>query len=82
MRAEYLAHHPDELQGPEVADPIVDPIGVFARGKNTLVPQNGQVLRYVALRGAYLLYDILYTDLLVSQGAQNLQPQRMRHGLE
>lgn len=40
------------------------------------------MLRDVALRGADGFDDILYTDLGVAEHAQNLQPQRVRDGLQ
>ena len=39
------------------------------------------MLRDVALGGADILHDVLDADFLISQGAENFQPERVRHGL-
>ena len=39
------------------------------------------MLRDVGLRGTHSLDNLLHIDLLVTQHAKNLQPQRMRNSL-
>lgn len=41
LMAKNLTHHANELEGADIAHPIIDPVGVFAGGKNTFVPQDG-----------------------------------------
>ncbi len=40
------------------------------------------MLRDVALRGADRFDDVLHTDIGVAEHTQNLQPQRVRDGLQ
>ena len=65
----HFAHHTNKPQGAGVTDPVIDPVGVFARGKNTFVPQDGKVLGNVALGGADLFDDLLHADFLATEGA-------------
>ena len=81
MGAEHLAHHANQLQSAVVANPIEDSIGIFPRSEDTLVPQDGEVLGDVALCGSNLLHDVLDTDLLISQGTEDLQSQGVGHSL-
>ena len=53
--AEHFAHHADQLQGPVIADAIKDPVGIFARGEDTLIAQDRKMLRDIALRGTNLI---------------------------
>ncbi|CRI64901.1 conserved hypothetical protein [Thiocapsa sp. KS1] len=75
--AENLAHHPDQPQGSPVADPVVDAVRILARGENPLVAEDRQVLGDIALGGPDMVHDLLDADLLVTQGAEDLQPQRV-----
>src|SRR3989338_3297061 len=81
-RTEHIAHHPDQLQCAQIADAVEHPIRILACRQHTLVAQNRQMLRDVALGCADLLNDILHTDLLVAQDAQNFQAQRMGDRLD
>jgi hypothetical protein len=82
LMAKNLTHHANELEGADVAHPIVDPVGVFAGGKNAFVPQDGEMLGDIALGSPHIIDDILYADLPVSQGTEDLEPKRVRHGLQ
>ena len=82
MCAEYIAHHAYQFECARIADAIVNPVGIFARGQHALIAQNGQVLRDIALRGAHVIYNILYADFLIPQQAQYFQPKRMGDGLD
>jgi len=77
--AEYFTHHANQPQGAAIADAIIYAVGILAGCEDALVAQNGEVLRDVALRGTDTLDNILYADLLVTKGAQDFQPQRVRH---
>ena len=44
LMAEDLAHHANELQGADVTDAVIHPVGILARGQNPLVAQDCQVL--------------------------------------
>lgn len=80
--AKNAAHHDDKLQRALVADAVKDPVGILARQQNAFLAQDGEMLRYVALRRADGIDDILNACLLVAQDAQYLQTQRMRDGFE
>jgi hypothetical protein len=82
MATKNILEHLDELQCARVVDVVIDAISVFLAGKYAFVPQDAQVLRYVALSGADLFDDVLNADFVGAQGAQYLQSQRMRHGLQ
>lgn len=64
--AKYVAHHLYQLQHPFIVDVIKDPIGFFVAAEDVFFPENGQVLRDVALAGAYLFYDVLDANGLVT----------------
>lgn len=42
--AKHLTHHADKAQGAPVADPVINPVRILARGQDTLVAQDGQML--------------------------------------
>lgn len=80
--AKNLAHHGDELKGALVAHPVKNTIGILAGEQHALFPQNGQMLRNIALRGADQLHDFLHAGFLIADHAENLQAQRMRDGFQ
>jgi len=63
---EYLAHHADQLERSRITDPIINAVGIFARGQDAFVAQNGEVLRNVTLRCANMLDDVLHADLFTA----------------
>ena len=80
--AEDLAHHADQLQRAGITDPVIDTVRIFPRRKDPLVSQDRQVLGYVALGGTDVLYDILHAHLFGTEGAEDLEAERMGHRLE
>lgn len=82
MTTEHFTHHADQPQRAIIAHAIKHPVGIFAGGEDTFITQDRKVLGDVALRCPDLIDNILHAYLLVAQGAQDLEPQRMRHGLE
>lgn len=82
LMAEDLAHHADELEGADVADTVIYPVGILAGGQNALVTQDRQMLRDVALRSPDVIDDVLDTHLPIAEGAEDLEAQWVRHGLE
>ena len=79
IAAENLAHHANQLQRAGVTNTIVDPIGVLAREQNALFAKDCKVLGNIALRSAYGLDNLLYTSILITNHAQNLEAQGMRY---
>ena len=71
--AEHFTHHVNQLQHPVVVDVVVDSIGFFFRAQNVFFTKDCQMLRDIALRGAYLFDDVLHADRVGAQNAQNLQ---------
>lgn len=82
LLTEDFAHHADQLEGADVANAVVDPVSVLASRQYALVPQDRQVLGDVALGSAHVIDDVLDTDLAITESAEDLEPQRMGHGLE
>lgn len=80
--AENVLHHTDQAERPGVPYAVVDPVGVLARGENALVAQDAKMLRDVALGGPDLIHNFLYADFAITENAEDLQAQRMGHGLE
>jgi len=79
---ENFTHHPDQPQRAGIADPVVNAVGILARGQYALVAEDGQVLGNIALRGTHVLNNVLNADFLIAQCAENFQSQRVGHGLE
>lgn len=79
--AEHVAHHRDQLKGAGIANTVKHPIGVLAGTQHTFVTHDGQMLGNIALRCANLLDDVLHADFFVTENAEDLQTQRMRHRL-
>jgi hypothetical protein len=80
--AEDFAHQHDQLQRALIGDAIVNAIGVLAGLQDALVAEYAQMLGDVALGGSDRVDDVLNTDFLVADDAEDLQPQRMGNRLE
>jgi len=77
-----VLHHADQAQGSGITYTVIDPVGILARGQNPLIAKYRKMLGDIALGCANIFDNTLNTDLLVTQCAQNFEPQWMRHGLE
>lgn len=71
--AKYAAHHLNQVYDAFVVDEVVNPVGFLFIIKNALVSQYRQMLRNVALAGAYLLNDVLDANGVAAEYAQNLK---------
>ena len=71
MTAKDLSHHPDQAQHAFIPNPVVNSVGVLSRDQDPLLPQDAQMLGNIALRRANMLYDILNTNLLIAERAEN-----------
>lgn len=82
MMTKHFAHHADQPQGAIVADAVIHPIGIFTRRENAFISENCQMLRDIALRRAHMVNDVLHADFTLAEGAQDFQPERVRHGFQ
>src|SRR5262245_2820495 len=80
--AKYLTHHAEQLQRALVADPIEDPVGILAGAQDAFVAQDREMLRDIALRRSHRIDNVLDAEFPLAQYTQDLQTQRMRHGLD
>jgi hypothetical protein len=79
---EELSHLGDQVKNPLVFDLVVDEVSVFSGTDNALVAQNGQMLGDIGIGGLNLLTNIADRQFLRLQEAEDLQPDRVRHGLK
>src|SRR5690606_1443811 len=81
--AERVPHCSHQGENLLVADPIIHLVGILARGEYSLVPKDRKVLGDVALGSADDVDQVLDAGLLhAGKDAQDLEPQRVAHGLE
>ncbi len=78
---ENVTHHGDKFQGAGIADAVEHAVGVLAGAQHTFVTHDGQMLGNIALGCTNLLDDVLHADFFVTENAEDLQTQRMRHRL-